>query len=125
MRRAARLLYYGVCKHDGAVKPVDGYGRTLRLIIALRYFECGTNTETLPGRSCSIFGVCQTYRSSIATPTPQNLPLRHGIDARQVKIRASEPASLRSENRFGKGAGGGSRPPNNSLQCWISSNAAK
>ena len=89
MRRVARLPSCGVCKRDAAVKPADGYGRVLRLIIEFRYFECGTNAETLLGRSCSIFGVCRTYRSSIVTPTPQNLPLRHGIDTQQVALKAN------------------------------------
>ena len=89
MRRAPRLLSCGVCKRDGVVKPADGYGRVLRSIIEFRYFECGTNFEILLGPSCSIFGVCRTCRSSIVTPTPQNPPLRHGVDARQVALKAN------------------------------------
>ncbi len=84
MRQAARPLSSAACKRGGAVKLADGYGRALRLTIAFRYLESGTNTELPRGRSYSIFGVCQTCRSSIGTPTPQNLPLRPAIDARHA-----------------------------------------
>jgi len=52
----------GACKHDAAAKLANDYGRAPRLTIAFRYFACGVNTEICPGRSCSIFGVCQTFR---------------------------------------------------------------
>jgi hypothetical protein len=59
-------------------------GRLLRLTIEFRYFECGRNIETPPGRSCLSFGACLTCRSSIVTRTRQNLPLRHGREARRT-----------------------------------------
>jgi hypothetical protein len=84
MGQVARRLSSGACKRDGAGKPEDGYGRVLRLTIELRYFECGTNTETLAGRCCSIFGACLTCRSSIVMPTPQSLRLRLGDEAQHA-----------------------------------------
>ena len=59
MRRVARLYSCAACKRGGAVKRADGYGRVLRLTIEFRYFECGRNTETPPGRSCLSFGNLQ------------------------------------------------------------------
>jgi hypothetical protein len=89
MRRVARLVSSAACKRGGAVKRVDGYGRVPRLTIEFRYFECGRNIETSPGRSCLSFGACLTFRSSIVTHTPQNLPLRHATDAQHTPLKQS------------------------------------
>src|SRR6516162_8684513 len=72
MHRAARSDSCGACKRGAAAKLADDYGRALRLTTVFRCFEYGTNTEMMHGRSCSIFGACQIFRSSTVTSTPQN-----------------------------------------------------
>jgi hypothetical protein len=84
MRRVVRLLSCAACKRDGAAKLAGGYGGALRLTIAFRFFESGTNTETPRGRNCSTFGGCPTCRSSIVMPTRPNLRVRPAVDARHA-----------------------------------------
>jgi hypothetical protein len=63
-------------KGGAVVKPENGYGRMLRLTTAFRFFEFGANIGICRGRSYSIFGACQTFRSSIATFILRKAPMR-------------------------------------------------
>ena len=62
MRRVARSNCCGASKVGGALKAAGGCGGMPKLTIASRCSGSGANTETRPGRDCSIFGVCQTFR---------------------------------------------------------------
>jgi hypothetical protein len=48
----------GASKVGGALKAAGGCGGMPKLTIASRFSASGANTETRPGRVCSIFGVC-------------------------------------------------------------------
>ena len=74
-----------------ALKRADPYGRALKLITEFRYFECGTNTETLRGRGYSIFGACPTFSSSIVTSTQRNAPSRRGIVVPHAPLDLNRP----------------------------------
>ena len=62
MRRVARFNCCGASKVGGALKAAGGCGGMPKLTIASRFSGSGANTEIRPGRVCSIFGVCQTFR---------------------------------------------------------------
>jgi hypothetical protein len=51
----------GACKHGAAAKPEDCCGRTPKLIIISRCFECGANTGMCCGQRYSIIGAYQTF----------------------------------------------------------------
>ena len=62
MRPTATFNCCGASKIGGALKAAGGCGGMPKLTIASRFSASGANTETRPGRVCSIFGVCQTFR---------------------------------------------------------------
>jgi hypothetical protein len=62
MRPIARFNCCGASKVGGALKAAGGCGGMPKLTIASRFSASGANTEIRPGRVCSIFGVCQTFR---------------------------------------------------------------
>ena len=61
-RQVARSDFCGVSKVGAALKAAGGCGGMPKLTIASRCSGSGANTETRPGRDCSIFGVCPTFR---------------------------------------------------------------
>ena len=61
-RRVARFNCCGVSKVGAALKAPGGCGGMPKLTIASRCSGSGANTETRPGRDCSIFGDCPTFR---------------------------------------------------------------
>ena len=69
MRRVARSNCCGVSKVGVALKAAGSYGGTPKLTISSRFLGSGANTETRPGRDCSIFGDCPTFRLLTATFT--------------------------------------------------------
>ena len=73
-------------KGGAAPKQVDDYGKAPRLTTAFHFFGCGVNIEICVGRSCSTFGVCQTFKSLIATSMQQNAPSRRGTDEPHVEL---------------------------------------
>src|SRR5262249_8733131 len=82
-RSSADKRHYPRWDHGGG-KLASGYS-------ASRYFGGGPNSETCPGRSCSIFGDCQTSSQSIALPTPQNPPSTRTTD--EPRLRGGGPRS--------------------------------
>ena len=62
MRPIARSNCCGASKVGGALKAAGGCGGMPKLTIASRFSGSGANTETRPGRDCSIFGDCPTFR---------------------------------------------------------------
>jgi hypothetical protein len=98
MRQVAWLLSCCAYKRGDALKRADAYGRALKSITEFRYFECGTNTETLRGRSCSIFGACLTFSSSIVTSTQQNAPSRRGIVVPHAPLDLNCPNRRRGQS---------------------------
>ena len=62
MRPIAKFNCCGVSRAGGALKAACGCGGMPKLIIASHFSASGANTETRPGRVCSTFGVCQTFR---------------------------------------------------------------
>ena len=81
MRQVVKPGFCAACKLGAAAKPADAFGRAPRSITASHCFGCGTSIGMLPGRNFLIIGACQTFRWSIATPTPQNALPRRAADA--------------------------------------------
>ncbi len=53
---------YAASRRGVAAKPAAGSGRLPRLTTASHCFGSGTSTGMLRGRSCSVIGVCRTFR---------------------------------------------------------------
>ena len=94
MRRVARPGSCGVCRHDAAAKPAAGCGRAPRWTTASRCFGCGANTGTPHGRSCSIIGVCPTFRRSTAMSMPRNARPRRETDTPRAVSHLNFPDCL-------------------------------
>jgi hypothetical protein len=93
MHRIVRQESSVASKGGAVAKPAHDYGRAPRLTTAFRCFECGPNIGRRRGRSYSIFGACQTFRSSIVTFTPQNAPSRRGTVVPHAFLKLNSPES--------------------------------
>src|SRR5580700_4987272 len=117
MRRAAKPVCCGACRHAAARRAAAGCGRPPRSITGCRCSGCGANAATRRGRRCWITGDCRTCRRSTATPMRPNAPTRRATaapralqpDLAQIDAGAERglerPGAAAGENLHGVAAG--------------------